>query len=381
LLAHLIGDGCVLPRHAIQYTTQNDKLANTVAELARTVFTNQLVPRVQQERSWYQVYLPAAQHLTHGIRNPISEWFETLGIFGLRSHEKFVPEVVFQQPEDNIAVFLRHLWSTDGCINMRNGKRPYPAIFYASSSKKLAYGVQTLLLHLGINARVKQQAQGKKGRDQFHVIISGQEDVLLFVDLVGTVGSYRVRELQEIRNHISTRISNTNRDVIPHTVWRQQVVPAMQAQGITTRQMQADISQPYCGTSLYKQNVSRARIERVAQAVNSTELDNLAKSDVYWDKVVAVEPLGEEEVFDLTVPGPHNFIANNIIVHNSIEQDADIVMFIYRDEYYNGDTSERPNIAEIHIAKHRNGPTGTIDLFWHEKLATFRNLQRQEINL
>lgn len=65
----------------------------------------------------------------------------------------------------------------------------------------------------------------------------------------------------------------------------------------------------------------------------------------------------------------------------SIEQDADIVMFLYRDEYYNPDTTERPNIAEISIAKHRNGPTGTIDLYWHSKLATFRNLQRQEINL
>ncbi|MEM7113004.1 MAG: replicative DNA helicase [Chloroflexota bacterium] len=65
----------------------------------------------------------------------------------------------------------------------------------------------------------------------------------------------------------------------------------------------------------------------------------------------------------------------------SIEQDADIVMFIYRDEYYNPETTERPNIAELVIAKHRNGPTGTVDLFWHGKLATFRNLQRQEINL
>lgn len=65
----------------------------------------------------------------------------------------------------------------------------------------------------------------------------------------------------------------------------------------------------------------------------------------------------------------------------SIEQDADIVMFIYRDEYYNPDTTERPNIAELNIAKHRNGPTGAIDLYWHGKLATFRNLQRQEINL
>ena len=65
----------------------------------------------------------------------------------------------------------------------------------------------------------------------------------------------------------------------------------------------------------------------------------------------------------------------------SIEQDADIVMFIYRDEYYNPDTTEKPNMAEITIAKHRNGPTASIDLYWHSKLATFRNLQRQEMDL
>lgn len=65
----------------------------------------------------------------------------------------------------------------------------------------------------------------------------------------------------------------------------------------------------------------------------------------------------------------------------SIEQDADIVMFIYRDEYYNPDTTDRPNIAEINVAKHRNGPTGVVDLYWHGKLATFRNLQRQEVRL
>jgi replicative DNA helicase len=65
----------------------------------------------------------------------------------------------------------------------------------------------------------------------------------------------------------------------------------------------------------------------------------------------------------------------------SIEQDSDIVLFIYRDEYYNQDASERPNIAEINIAKHRNGPTAIIDLYWHGELATFRNLHRQEITL
>ena len=63
------------------------------------------------------------------------------------------------------------------------------------------------------------------------------------------------------------------------------------------------------------------------------------------------------------------------------EEDSYSVIFLYRDEYYNPETSERPNIAEVSIAKHRNGPTGTVDLFWHGKLATFRNLQRTEVDL
>lgn len=65
----------------------------------------------------------------------------------------------------------------------------------------------------------------------------------------------------------------------------------------------------------------------------------------------------------------------------AIEQDADIVMFIYRDEYYNAETTDRPNIAEIAVAKHRNGPTATIDLYWNGELASFANLQRQEVRL
>jgi replicative DNA helicase len=97
-----------------------------------------------------------------------------------------------------------------------------------------------------------------------------------------------------------------------------------------------------------------------------------AQSDVYWDQIVSLEPDGETEVFDLTVDEHHNFIAENCIVHNSIEQDADLVMFIYRDEVYHPET-EKQNTAEIIIGKQRNGPIGTVELIFLKQLTRFEN--------
>ncbi len=157
------------------------------------------------------------------------------------------------------------------------------------------------------------------------------------------------------------------------------VVPSMRENGMTTRQMQAKIETAYCGTGLYKQNVSRDRAARVATAVQSTELMKLAESDVYWDSIISILPDGEETVYDLTVPVYHNFVANNIIVHNSLEQDADIVMFIYRPDQYEKDTVKQ-NVAEIIVAKHRNGPVGSVELIFRNALAKFENAATKHVN-
>lgn len=100
--------------------------------------------------------------------------------------------------------------------------------------------------------------------------------------------------------------------------------------------------------------------------------------DVLWDQVVAITPYGTDFVFDLVMPGTHNFVADGIVVHNSgeLEQVSDLVLFIYRDDYYNPET-EKKNIAEIIIAKHRNGPIGQVELFFHREHSRFANLERR----
>lgn len=72
----------------------------------------------------------------------------------------------------------------------------------------------------------------------------------------------------------------------------------------------------------------------------------------------------------------HRPMLSDLRDSGAIEQDADVVMFLYRDDYYHKDT-ENPNVAEVIVAKQRNGPIGTVQLMWRPELTKFSNLARQ----
>jgi replicative DNA helicase len=63
----------------------------------------------------------------------------------------------------------------------------------------------------------------------------------------------------------------------------------------------------------------------------------------------------------------------------NIEQDADLVMFVYRDEYYNPDTTEKPGVAEIIIGKHRNGPVGHVELTFLDRYPKFASIASERV--
>jgi replicative DNA helicase len=374
LLGHLIGDGCTLPRHTIQYTTRELDLAELVAQLAREVFGDQINPRIKRERDWYQVYLPASYRIAPNIKNQITKWLEQLEIFGLRSYEKFIPSLVFTQPQESIALFLRHLWATDGCIRTSKDNSHYPSVYYGSTSEKLARGVRSLLLKLNINASLKSICQGNKGRTQYQVWVGGKQELEKFVYRIGAVGNYKQESLVSVKTYLEkSGVANTNRDLIPNQVWRTQVNMARERLGLTTKQIQASLGVRYCGDSSYQCDISRERATQLATLLESEEILKMAASDIYWDKIKNIDFIGEKMVYDLTVEKVENFVTQGLYAHNSIEQDADLVIMLYRDEYYNPDSPDR-GIAEVIITKHRNGPTGIIKLLFDPQFTCFRNL-------
>ncbi len=368
LLAHLLGDGSFVRRQPLRYASVDEANLRAVTKAA-LLFG---VVAVRDEYAAARVTslrLRAPYRLARGVRNPIAEWLDELGLFGLRSHEKFVPERLFYASKRQIALFIRHIWATDGSVTVhRNGRGG--RVYYASTSRRLVDDLSRLLLRFGISTRLRTvRKQGY--RPGYALDISGADSQRRFLHEIGVHGA-RGEAAERLLAIVRDVTANTNVDTVPVQVW-DTVRTVMSERGMTTREFQSALGVAYNGSSIYRHAPSRERLGRVAAVLDSAELELYAVNDVLWDSVVSVEADGVEEVFDATVAGGHNFIANGIAVHNSIEQDADMVILLHRDEAYEKE-SARAGEADLIVAKHRNGPTDTIVVAFQGHYSRFTNM-------
>lgn len=368
MLAHLIGDGSFVRRQPIRYASVDEANLAAVTEAAQH-FGITAVRDDHEAARCTSLRLPAPYRLTHGKRNPIAAWLDEMSLFGARSHEKFVPEGVYSLPKEQISLFLRHLWATDGSVTVTRGGRG-GRVYYASTSRELVDGVSRLLLRFGISSRIRTTSKGDY-RPGYTLDISGTNSQRRFLQEIGVHGQ-RGEAATQLLEILRGLTANTNVDTVPREVW-DDVRVAMQEKGMTTRAFQAELGTQYCGSALYKSAPSRERLARVAQVLDSAELDLVASNDVLWDEVRSVELEGVEPVFDATVAGAHNFVANGIAVHNSIEQDADMVILLHREEAYEKE-SPRAGEADFIVAKHRNGPTDTITVAFQGHFSRFKDM-------
>ncbi|GAB2775206.1 replicative DNA helicase [Nocardioides salsibiostraticola] len=366
LLAHMLGDGSFVKRQPIRYASVDDANLSAVGEAASRRFG------ITPKRDDYPaarvttLRLPAPFHLTHGRRNPIAAWLDESSLFGLRSHEKFVPDWVFALPKDQVALFVRHIWATDGSVGY-DEKRRIGRVYYASTSRRLVDDLARLLLRHNVFTRIKRVR--KEGyRDGFHLCIYGVENQLRFLDEIGVHGA-RGEKARVLAKHLRDVVPNTNVDTIPQEVWGK-VRTVLSEQDMTHRKFATAMGTQFCGSTMWKHSPSRQRLAKVAAVLDDADLEILATNDVFWDAVASVEPAGEEPVYDATVMGTHNFVVEGIAAHNSLEQDADMVILLHRDDAYEKE-STRPGEADLIVAKHRNGATRDITVAFQGHYSRF----------
>ena len=371
MLAHMIGDGSCVKRQPIRYASIDE--ANLVAVTIAAAHFG--VTAVRDEHAAARVTslrLPAPYRLTHGKRNPIAAWLDGLGLFGKRSHEKFVPNQVFALPNDQIALFVRHLWATDGSV-LWNRTTDHAQIYYASTSCRLIEDLRQLLLRLGISSRTARV--GKPGyRDCWHLYVGRGENQTRFLTTVGVHGA-RGEAAKMVMHKLAGPARHGGADTVPKEVWHQ-IRNLLRRNGTTHREFAAAMGIEFCGSTLWKHAVSRSRLHRAAAVLDDRDIHDLATNDVFWDRVVDISSIGEHDVYDGTVPGTNCFVAQGISVHNSLEQDADMVILLHRPDAFERD-DPRGGEADLILGKHRNGPTKTITVAHQLHLSRFTNMAKQ----
>jgi len=259
------------------------------------------------------VTISAGQRGRGAPPNPLTELCKHHGLWGKSAAEKHVPEAVFGQDRVRIARFLAVLYGCDGHVHASGRLRQ---IGYTTISERLAHDVQHLLLRLGIVARVRHlrravyEGTSKAARE---VLITGQDSILAFQRQIRIPG--KTAALDRAAAELAELRLKTNTDTLPPEVW----APVLAAKG---ERSWAEISEATGRTRTHNwhvghRGISRALLIELAAATESQELEALAVSDVWWDEVASVEPLGEQETYDLEVPDDASFVADDVVVHNS----------------------------------------------------------------
>ncbi len=285
LLAYFIGDGTITsgqPRLTHTNSQLQAEFAEAVGQVDGVVDG---LPSIQKNKP-----------------DELVSWLQSVGLWGENAHHKFIPDIIFQLKRSQLALFLNRLFSTNGWARVQSSGQA--RVGYATVGETLARQIQHLLLRFGIIASLKQRRvkSDRTHRTVWQIDITHQDSIRCFVDEIGIFG--KAAAVDRVKDTLSQRRNPSNRDLISIEVWEPLHLAKAGIQ--STRNL-------HVGQRAF----SRSRLLAFARALENEELQNLANSEVYWDEIVEIEYIGDCQVYDLTIPQTHNFVANDICVHNT----------------------------------------------------------------
>lgn len=273
----------------------------------------------------------------HRLRqyNQLHEWLLRLGIYGKYSYQKFIPqEFIAQLSVRQIKLFLSRLYSADGCYSISKDKK-YVEAQYTSTSEELIDGTRLLLNKLGINAiKSHEYLIGKEGgrkeiihrHDSYRLTISMTAELVKFIETVGIFA--KDERIAPVKDLLIRRINDEKLEISmkEFTDLAREVV--IRKNGGKKRLIGLKALTNKYNLNSYKLPVTPRRALAVAAAIDDEEFTKkvyeLVYAAIYKERdfvqvpVVSNTPIGPLSVYDLTVENNHSFIANFILVHNTI---------------------------------------------------------------
>lgn len=246
------------------------------------------------------------------MTSPAARFLNSVGLRSMTAKNKSIPESIFLLPKDQLALFLKVLFSCDGSVYITNNHTP--ALSYSTISHQLAQEVQHLLLRFGLIAKLRTKQQLFKGKSYkaYELQMLG-EPVKLFLAEIGIWG--RTVAKARINNSLLRKRASTHFDTIPIGLdfWEN----VQQAAGGYSFKWISEKAGIHIRNRRHSRPLTRSTVIALANTYPSSYLQKLSSEDIYWDEIESVTPAGEELVYDLTIPKYANFVANDLIIHNS----------------------------------------------------------------
>ena len=271
---------------------------------------------------------------------------------------RIAPEL-FSAPKRQLRRVLTDLWASDGFVRV-DELASAGTVGYEGTNEKICEGISRLLLRFGIHT-VVTEVEGAAGPAGFRLVILDAEDQKVFLRHVSVGGSAAALLADKLQAPSQAAPINT---VAPN-VWRRV------ERALVSRPLPAHAA----AVSGAAAGVADPPLTDIVDVLDDSDLELMATNDVLWDEAVSIEPDGIEEVYDATVIGTHNFIADGVAVHNSLEQDADLVILLHREDVYERE-SPRAGEADLIVAKHRNGPVKTVTVAFQGHYSRFVDMQQ-----
>lgn len=334
ITAYLIGDGYLSNKERVSsyFCNSDEALINDFNDCCFALFNRKLSLAYQHHSGRKSVCYARINF------NAFNEWIDT-HIKRAISKDKEIPLWVYRLSTQQLALFIGTLWSTDGSFDTAVGHTDY-----TSTSKTLIEQLQHLLLRLGIVALFNIKKITYKGQQHisYRAQITGREDMLKFQQIITPyLSSAKAEKAQLCYQRVKDKLQNQSKYQLPSSVIHL-IAQAKQVSGMTWAEIDALMAMPK-GTmsgglnfTNPRHELSRHRVRYFAQAFNNQKLQAIADSEILLDKIVSINYIGEESVFDLTIPDTHNFIANDFITHNCMGKKDSVEMARQRDTFVSG---------------------------------------------
>ena len=309
ILGYMIAEGGLSgKRNVPRFTNADGAILDDLRDCLLSEFPS--VSLKYRERYDYAVSGPSSRKgIPKASINPLTQWLREIGLMYLKADKKHFPDFVWKWDRTRLAELLKVLFSCDGTIYAISGR---PRIEFTVSSEQLSADVFHALVRFGITAK-----RWRKTERSWRVEITDSRSVEIYQNEIGWIGEKSHRfPLNRPDKH---RRSSGN---VPQDVWHY-IREAARRKNLSLSELarRSGETQKHGKHAGYNPHSNRCitheRLAAYAEVLDDLHLAYLANTDVYWDEIASITPIGEHQTYDLTVPDGANFIANDICVHNT----------------------------------------------------------------